>query len=98
MRNVHRAVTGRRIYALYYTQSRHSERKDNIRPDPKKMFLKKEFQEITFKCILLFIYKGHYQICHEKWLLIWSGLPSSLSLVSNILVKNTKKMYFAAST
>ena len=30
-------------------------------------------------------------MCHEKWLLIWPGLPSSLLLVTDILVKDTKK-------
>lgn len=88
MRSVNTAVTGKRIYALYM-QSRHLERKDNVRPDPQKMLLKKVSRDY-FKCILLFIYKGHYQI-HEKWLLIWSGLPSSILLVTDILVKDTKK-------
>ena len=30
-------------------------------------------------------------MCHEKWLLIWPGLPSSILLVTDILVKDTKK-------
>lgn len=63
------------------------------------MFLKKVSRDY-FKCVLLIIYKGHYQICHEKWLLISSGLPSSILLVTDTLVKDTKKIQacFEAST
>lgn len=40
------AVTGKGTYDLYYTQSRHLERKDNVGLDRKKKILKKKFQEI----------------------------------------------------
>lgn len=90
MRSLNIAVTGKGIYVLYYTWSRLLERKDNVRLD-KKIFENRVLRDY-FKCIVLFIYKGNYQICHEKWLLIWSRLSSSILLVTDTLVKDTKKI------
>lgn len=59
-------VTGKGIYNLYYTQSRHLERKDNVGLDSKKKNSEEIVSRDYFKCVLVFIYKGHYQICHEK--------------------------------
>lgn len=49
------AVTGKGIYASYYTRSRHLERKDK---DQNKFFLKKDFQEITLMHITLCLQKA----------------------------------------